>query len=138
MAHDQESILAGVIAKLTASQGSGTFYESVGGRIYRTIAPPDKAEALAVVSVVEDEPDRYFDGCDTFATLQISVFGARGSSETTVQAITKKLLDLLDGAALTITGHGGGQAWAENRGIPVHEDHRIQIVTIWGIAATAA
>jgi len=138
MAHDQESILAGVMTKLTADQSAGTFYEAVGGRIYRTVAPPDKTEPLAVVSISDDAPDRYFSAADTFGTLNISIFGTRDASETTLQAIAAKLFTLLDGAALTISGHVGGQAWVENRGIPLHDNNRIQLVTLWGIAATAS
>lgn len=139
MAHDQESILAGLHAKLVASTGAGTFYEAVGGRIYRTVAPPDTTLPLALITVVDDTPDRYFGGvCDTEMQVNIALIGVRDHSETTLNAIAAKLFTLLDGAALTITGHVGGQAWVENRGIPTHDDSRIQLTTLWGIAATAA
>jgi hypothetical protein len=138
VAHDQESILVGLVSKLTSVQTAGTFYEAVGGRIYRTIAPPDTEHPCCVISVVDDEPDRYFGAADTYMTVNISLIGLRDAGETALQGIAAKLFTLLETAALTITGHVGGQAWVENRGIPITEDHRIQLTTLWGIAATAA
>lgn len=136
MAHDQESILAGIISKLLTS-GAGTFAEAVGDRIYRTIAPANTTLPCAVVSVSDDSPDRYFGAADTFATINISIIGLRDASETTLEGIATKLMSY-DGAALTITGHVGGSMWVENRGIPIEDRYRIQLTTLWGVSATAA
>ena len=134
MAHDQESILAGIISKLLTA-GVGTFAEAVGNRVYRTIAPPDTSLPCAVVSVVDDPPDRYFGQADAFMTVNIAVIGARDASETTLQAILTKLFTY-DAAVLTVSGQGGASMWVENRGIPTEDRYRIQLTTLWGVAAT--
>lgn len=135
MAHNQEPILAGIISKLLTS-GAGTFAEAVGDRIYRTIAPADTTLPCAVVSVVDDPPDRYFGAADTFMVVNISVIGVKDASETTLEAILAKLFTY-DAAAITATGYGGASMWVENRGIPIEDRYRIQTTTLWGVAATA-
>lgn len=138
MAHDQEAMLAGIIAKLSVT-GAGTLYEAVNGRIYRTIAPNDNAtEPLVIVSVVDDPPDRYFStAADINAVINVSVYGARDLSETTMQGVNAKVITALENAAITISGHVGGLMWCQNRGIPIYDTARMQITTLWGIAATA-
>jgi hypothetical protein len=137
MAHDQEAMLAGIIAKLSVT-GVGTLYEAVNGRIYRTVAPSEDALPLVIVSVADDAPDRYFStAADILATINVSVFGKRDASETTLQGIAGKVITALENATITISGHVGGTMWIQNRGITIYDDSRVQITTLWGIAATS-
>lgn len=129
-------MMAGVQAKLVSVTSGGSFYDLVGGRIYRTEAPPDTAEALAIVTVVADPPVRYFGPSDNInAVIQIDIYGAKGVSETTTQAISTALVTLVDGAALTISGYNGASAYCIDRGLPTIEDQRVRIITQWRIVA---
>ena len=137
MAHDQEAMLTGIITALSVT-GAGTLHESVSGRIYRTAAPSEDALPLVIVSVADDTPDRYMPtSADIEATINISVYGKRDASETTLQAIAAKCIAALESVGITIAGHETGSMWIQNRGITLYDDSRVQITTLWGIQATA-
>lgn len=124
MAHDPESVMAGLVAKLAAAS---SFNTAVGGRIYRTLAPPDETEPLLVITRVVDAPWVHFAGSDIQLGLQFDLYGAKGASETALWATQKLLLDALEGASITITNAVGGTLEWDERGVSETDDQRVRI-----------
>ena len=116
--------MAGLVAYLAASSAFNT---AVGGRIYRTLAPPDETEPLLVITRVVDAPWTHFTSDDHQLVIQFNLYGAKGVSETAMWAIQKKLLDALQGAAITITNAIGGSFEWDERGEVDIDDQRVSI-----------
>jgi hypothetical protein len=135
MAHDVDALLDGVYDKLAAVQTAGTFYDDLGGRIYRHLAPDDAVEPLAVISLVTDLPERIFGNADINADVDITIHGLKGVSEAAVLAIHAKLL-AFDGDAITITGHAAGTWWVTDRAADIQiVDKRFQITSSFQVDA---
>lgn len=124
MAHDPESVMAGLVSTLAAAS---SFNSAVGGRIYRTLAPPDETEPLCVITRVADTPMHGFTTEDIELVLQFDLYGAKGTSETALWATQKLLLDALDGATITATNASGCNLVWNERGIPETDDQRPRI-----------
>ena len=137
MAHDVDALLDGVYDKLAAVQTAGTFYDDLGGRIYRHLAPDDAVEPLAIITVITDLPDRFFSSADLDADVDVTIHGLKAVGEAAVLAIQKKLL-AFDGDAITVSGHTGGTWVVSDRTADFQiVDKKVSITSSFTVNATS-
>lgn len=140
-----QAIRDGLYAKLTASQGAGTLYLAVAGRIYET-RPPQAAQLPFLVYRVEsNETERFYGGAvSQECVIEFEIRGVLGTQGTgggsadaqAVGAIEQKLYDLLHGVSFAVTGHDRGLAVCNERGVPEVDDDSHVSLSRYVVTAT--
>jgi len=114
---------------------NASFSTSVGGRIFRD-PPQEPAFPFCVFIIVSDPPDRYFGVSDISASIQISLYGAKGSGEAALLAIAEDLLADLDGSEFEMANHFDAEMVCQERGLPFTMDGYPQVIMTWNVYAS--
>jgi hypothetical protein len=132
----QKALEDAIYTALTTSQGAGTVYAAVSGRIYIGEAPDSVSEPLITIAVVVDVPDRRFPSkADVDSEVQVDLFGDEEQED--LQDINTKLFTALDNVALTMSGYVGATCQCIDRGTTFWFERRPQIITRWRVIASA-
>jgi hypothetical protein len=111
-----QALATGVYSLLTASQGAGTFYADLSGRIYEGVAPEEAALPLLTYMIVTDPPYETFGSDDIDARIEMDLYGERRLGAKVLGDIAAKVVTALQGASVTISGHAGGVLMFTERG----------------------
>lgn len=134
-----QQVVEGLYAKLTASQGAGTLYEAVGGRIYDTQGPQGVALPHLVFLVVDNPVGMYFSAKEKQdVTVQCDLYGTILVGGEALGDIEVLLYNLLHGSALTVSGHQRGVVTCKSRGVRFVEEDSIRIMDQFRIEAVAS
>lgn len=129
-----QAIRDSIYAKWIASQGAGTVYAAVGGRLYETAAPQMATAPCLVYSVTADPVETFMGGyVSESATLDVAIFVSKGNQDNqepgggsdgaiAAGAIEEKVYTLLHGVSLTCSGRDRALVTCLSRGVPSIED----------------
>ena len=91
MALDLHSIRKAIYDWFTASQGAGTPYAAVSGRLYAVQAPADTAWPLIIYDIITNTPDWTFDHDLEECRVQFSMFCEDDPDGIDVEAVATAL-----------------------------------------------
>lgn len=130
-----QAILEALKTKLYASQGVGTFYAAVGGRIYQDQPKPNELMPFAVFTSQGDEITHYMGGVEAHKVIvSIDLYGKKDLGWEVLGDIEELLYDLLDQTTLTV--YDRGVVLTINRGARTVEDDAFRVTDEFSIEAT--
>jgi hypothetical protein len=140
------TLIDAVYDRLTADQSAGSLYDDLGGRIYFVRGPQNAALPLLIFRVQTDEPLYYLDratgaqtyanGPDVDAELHLVLVGSTAAGAAALEDINTKLLTLLHGQPISVTGYNAGQTFCIERGAPAADEDAVRITTRWRVWAS--
>lgn len=133
-----KAITDAIYTKLTASQGAGTLYAAVGGRIYFTEAPPNTAMPhLVFSSIASPVAHAYGPVIQEQMLVQFDIWcNKTDGMEDSALDIESKLFTLMDSVNITPSGYDRGSVFFTNRGTIVADDDAYHVVDECTITAT--
>jgi len=135
----QEALANAIYAKLTNDQSSSSLWSDLSARVYHLNAPPNTALPLLVFRITADQPQAYFSGEDDLdVELQLDLWGSTAAGAAALAAINGKILSLLHGQSLSISGYVDGECQAIDRGRATADGDALRITGRWKIRATAS
>jgi len=104
MAISLVSLRKAIFDWFNASQGAGTVYAAVGGRLYALAAPDRPTWPYIVMDNIYNSPSWTFDHTSENLRVQFRIFTEDDPDGLDVELIATKLRSRFDKAALTYTG----------------------------------
>jgi hypothetical protein len=132
-------LMRGFYSRLNADTGSSTnpVRTAVSDRIYAVEAPASSTLPLVVYSMDSPDTERFFSGIvRSRALFTVSVFGKVELGPDAVADIDRKVFDLLDQQAVTVTGHDRGYIRGVSRGTPTAEGEYFRSDSTFELVAT--
>lgn len=114
MAGTQQNLIDAMYDSLTAVSG-------LSGSVYVEQAPQDADNPYLVLALVDDQPERYFEGSGqsedlTRATFQVSIFDRKVNGSASARALGEKVFRTLENVKISVSGFGGAYTVCTNRG----------------------
>lgn len=116
-------------SQMTASQGAGTFYAALSGRIYHGQAVENATLPLAVWTEVEGLVDANFGGkVRVRKTVEVETFYDKSAGIAAVQETDDKLFSAVDQTIVgSVTGFDRATIQCIERGVPVVLEDAISV-----------
>lgn len=136
------NVMTAIATQLVANQGAGSFYESVGGRIYHLFGPEQMVMPACVFGVADSaSPNRDFVGNDFERyviqfDIWVDVAVTGGTPDVTAMDIEDKLRRQLDRQILTATGYDRITCLCISRGEPSKDGDAIRVSAQYEVKGT--
>jgi len=114
MANTQQNMIDAFYDKLNAVSG-------LSGNVYDEQAAQEASSPYCVFSLVDDQPERYFEGSGqaedlTKALFQVSIFDRKVNGSNTIRALGEGVFRALENVPLTISGFANAYTICISRG----------------------
>lgn len=136
------NVMTAIATQLVANQGAGSFYESVGGRIYHLFGPEQMTLPACVYGIADGaSPDRDFAGNDFERyILQFDIWVdyaiTGGTPDVTAMDIEDKLRRQLDRMIVAATSYDRITCLCISRGVPSKDGDAIRVSTQYEVKGT--